>query len=57
MDLQQHPDGHTLIGGARWHYPAKGTTTQCAVVGCTRVLGQMPPAAEDEEGERVDPDQ
>lgn len=31
-------DGHTLIDGARWHYPKQGTPTQCAIPGCARVL-------------------
>lgn len=33
-------DGHALLGGARWHYPAPGRPFECAVPGCDRVLGQ-----------------
>lgn len=48
MHLQTHPDGHVLIGGARWHYPVPGDPTRCAVAGCDRVLGQQQqPAVED----------
>lgn len=60
MHLQTHPDGHVLIGGARWHYPIAGDPTRCAVAGCDRVLGQQPAAEEldedlrDDEGAGVD---
>ena len=33
--------GHTILNGARWHYPATGNPTQCGVTGCERVLGQQ----------------
>lgn len=32
-------DGHTLIDGARWHYPKQGSPTECAIQGCDRILG------------------
>lgn len=38
-DPSRHADGHALIEGARWHYPAMGDATRCAVTGCDRVLG------------------
>lgn len=31
-------DEHMVLDGARWHYPAQGDPTRCAVGGCTRVL-------------------
>lgn len=33
-----HPDGHVLLGGARWHWPKKGSPTECGVEGCERAL-------------------
>lgn len=40
MGLEKHSDGHVLLGGARWHHPAPGQPTVCAVPDCKRVLGQ-----------------
>lgn len=37
-DPMRHPDGHTLIDGARWHYPKTGEPSVCAIRGCERVL-------------------
>lgn len=39
-DPSRHADGHTLIQGARWHYPRQGHPTVCAIDGCDRVLGE-----------------
>lgn len=36
--MKMSDDGHVLIGGARWHYPAPKDPTRCAVEGCLRVL-------------------
>lgn len=54
MELQRHPDGHTLIGGARWHYPRQGAPDRCAVPGCTRELGQQVVIEDDDNEEDLD---
>lgn len=33
-------DGHTLVDGARWHWPAPLDPTRCGVKGCDRIMGQ-----------------
>jgi hypothetical protein len=39
--VEMYADGHTLLNGARWHYPAPGRPTACAIPGCDRLLGQQ----------------
>lgn len=34
----RNSDGHTLVGGARWHYPKTGSPSECAIPGCDRIL-------------------
>ena len=52
--MAKHPDGHWLLAGARWHYPAPGDPERCAVPGCTRVLGQAAREAEAVEEDAVE---